>query len=107
MANKELSLSDGKHHRRIERLLGITLSGSANCRAQQRLAEQLRPSYNAIGQQVCGLPRVVCDETGWRVNGEKASLHGFVTKHATYYAIDPTRSACRKNCCSARTTRAR
>lgn len=36
---------------------------------------------------------MVCDETGWRVNGENAWLHDFVTEHATYYAIDPTRSA--------------
>lgn len=33
--------------------------------AQRRLAEKLRPSYDLIGEQVRGSPRVVCDETGW------------------------------------------
>jgi transposase len=93
VANKELGLSHGKCRRLIERLFGITLSRSTNCRAQQRLAEKLRPSYDAIGEQVRGSPRVVCDETGWRVNGENAWLHDFVTEQVTYYAIDPTRSA--------------
>ena len=93
VANKELGLSHGKCRKLVERLFGITISRSTNCRAQQRLAEQLRPSYDAIGEQVRGSPRVVCDETGWRVNGENAWLHDFVTEHATYYAIDPTRSA--------------
>ncbi|MHC4880804.1 MAG: IS66 family transposase [Planctomycetota bacterium] len=93
VANKELGLSHGKCRRLIERLFGISISRSTNCRTQQRLAEQLRPSYDAIGEQVRGSPRVVCDETGWRVDGENAWLHDFVTEHATYYAIDPTRSA--------------
>ena len=35
----------------------------------------------------------MCDETGWRVNGENAWLHDFVTDELTYYLIDPTRSA--------------
>jgi transposase len=93
VANKELGLSHGKCRQLIERLFGISLSRSTNCRAQRRLAEQLRPSYDLIGKQVRGSPRVVCDETGWRVNGENAWLHDFVTEHVTYYAIDPTRSA--------------
>lgn len=93
VTNKELGLSHGKCRRLIERLFRITISRSTNCRAQQRLAEQLRPSYDAIGEQVRGSPRVVCDETGWRVNGENAWLHDFVTEQVTYYAIDPTRSA--------------
>ncbi|MBI1313191.1 IS66 family transposase, partial [bacterium] len=93
VANQELGLSHGKCRRLIERLFGISISRSTNCRTQQRLAERLRPSYDAIGAQVRGSPRVVCDETGWRVNGENAWLHDFVTERATYYAIDPTRSA--------------
>tara|TARA_R110002072_G_scaffold287242_2_gene452761 strand:+ start:122031 stop:123413 length:1383 start_codon:yes stop_codon:yes gene_type:complete len=92
VANKELGLSHGKCRQLVERLFGITISRSTNWRAQQRLAKKLRPSYDLIGQHVRGSPRVVCDETGWRVNGENAWLHDFVTEHFTYYLIDPTRS---------------
>jgi transposase len=92
VANKELGLSHGKCRRLVDQLFGITISRSANWRAQQRLAEKLRPSYELIGKQVRGSPRVVIDETGWRVNGGTAWLHDFVTEHLTYYVIDPTRS---------------
>ena len=92
VANKELGLSHGKCRRLVEQLFGITISRSTNWRAQQRLARKLQPSYELIGKQVRGSPRVVCDETGWRVNGEGAWLHDFVTEHLTYYVIDPTRS---------------
>ena len=34
----------------------------------------------------------MCDETGWRVNGENAWRHDFVTEQVTCYVIDPTRS---------------
>ena len=92
VANKELGLSHGKCRQLVERLFGITISRSTNWRAQQRLAKKLRPSYDLIGQHVRGSPRVVCDETGWRVNGGNAWLHDFVTEQFTYYVIDPTRS---------------
>ena len=32
------------------------------------------------------------DETGWRVGGRLAWLHAFVSRRATCYVIDPTRS---------------
>jgi transposase len=92
VANKELGLSHGKCRRLVAQLFGITISRSTNWRAQERLAKKLRPSYELIGKQVRGSPRVVCDETGWRVNGEGAWLHDFVIEHLTYYVIDPTRS---------------
>jgi transposase len=92
VANKELGLSHGKCRRLVDQLFGITISRSANWRAQQRLAKKLRPSYELIGKQVRGSPRVVIDETGWRVNGETAWQHDFVTERLTYYVIDPTRS---------------
>jgi transposase len=92
VADKELGLSHGKCRRLVEQLFGLKVSRSANWRAQRRLATKLRPSYERIGKQVRGSPRVVCDETGWRVNGEAAWLHDFVTERLTYYTIDPTRS---------------
>ena len=39
-----------------------------------------------------GASEVAPDETGWRVGGRSAWLHGFVSRRATCYVIDPTRS---------------
>lgn len=91
-ANKALGLSHGKGQQFFGRLFGIEVSRSLSSRVQQRLAAHLRPAYEQIGQQVGDAPWVVCDETGWRVGGENAWLHDFVTDELTYYIIDPTRS---------------
>ena len=93
VCNKELGLSHGKASRLFNRLFGLNVSRSTNCRAQSRLAKKLKPTYDQIGEQVRGSPFVVPDETGWRVNGETAWLHDFVTDGLAYYQIDPTRSA--------------
>jgi transposase len=92
VCNKELGLSHGKTRKLFERLFGIKLSRSTSYRRQARLAEKLLPSYGKISGHVRGSPWVVCDETGWRVEGENAWLHDFVTAQATLYWIDPTRS---------------
>lgn len=91
-ANKELGLSHGKGQQFFGRLFGIEFSRSVSYRVQQRLADKLGPVYAQLGQQVRAAPWVVCDETGWRVAGENAWLHDFVTEEVTYYLIDPTRS---------------
>lgn len=91
-ANKELGLSQGKGQQFFGRLFGIEVSRSASYRVQQRLAAKLEPVYEQLGQQVRAAPWVVCDETGWRVGGENAWLHDFVTEEVIYYIIDPTRS---------------
>lgn len=92
ICNKELGLSHGKARTLFERLFGITISRSASIRRQLQLADTLLPSYGKISGHVRGSPWVVCDETGWRVEGESAWLHDFVTDRATLYWIDPTRS---------------
>jgi transposase len=92
ICNKELGLSHGKARTLFERLFGIKISRAASIRGQLRLADKLRPSYGKISSHVRGSPWVVCDETGWRVEGENAWLHDFVTDRATLYWIDPTRS---------------
>lgn len=92
VCNKELGLSHGKGRTLLSRLFGISISRSTNCRAQARLAEKLKPTHKLIGKRVRGSPFVVCDETGWRVNGQNAWLHDFVTDKLTYYHVDPTRS---------------
>lgn len=92
VCNKELGLSHGKARTLFERLFGIKLSRSTSIRRQLRLADKLLPSYGAISGHVRGSPWVVCDETGWRVAGDNAWLHDFVTDRTTLYWIDPTRS---------------
>lgn len=92
LCNKQLGLSHGKARKLFEHLFGIKISRATSIRRQLRLAEKLRPSYGKISGHVRGSPWVVCDETGWRVEGENAWLHDFVTDQATLYWIDPTRS---------------
>lgn len=88
VCNKELGLSHGKARKLFERLFGIEISRSASIRQQLRLADKLLPSYGKISREVRGSPWVVCDETGWRVEGGNAWLHDFVTDAATLYWID-------------------
>jgi len=93
ICNKELGLSHGKVCKLFERLFGIKLSRSTSIRRQLKMADKLLPSYGEIGSHVRGSPWVVCDETGWRVEGENAWLHDFVTDQATLYWIDATRNS--------------
>jgi transposase len=91
ICNKELGLSHGKARTLFERLFGIKISRSTSIRRQLQLADKLLPSYGKISGHVRGSPWVVCDETGWRVEGDSAWLHDFVTDQATLYWIDPHR----------------
>lgn len=91
VCNKELGLSHGKTQKLFERLFGLKISRSTSIRRQLRLADKLLPSYGKISGHVRGSPWVVCDETGWRVEGDNAWLHDFVTDRATLYWIDPHR----------------
>jgi len=93
IANKQLGLSHGKVCQLLEQWFGIKISRSTSIRRQLKMADKLMPTYGEIAKAVRGSPRVVCDETGWRVEGENAWLHDFVTEQATLYWIDSTRNA--------------
>jgi transposase len=91
--NKTAGLSHGKVAAVFGSLFGIRLCRGASARIGVRAAARLEPDYQAILTDLRASGQVSADETGWRVGGRPAWLHGWVGDRATAYAIDPHRSA--------------
>ena len=91
--NKEMGLSHGKVAAAFKQLFGITIARSTSTRSQERTALVCQSAYEQIRQTLRESTHSNCDETGWRVGGKTAWLHVFVTRGATCYVVDPTRSA--------------
>lgn len=85
--NKELGLSHGKCARVFQSLFGIPIARATSARSILRSSRLAESAYAGLRQDVRGSPWVVPDETGWRVGGHNAWLHGFVTETATCYEI--------------------
>jgi len=90
--NKNAGLSHGKVSRVFANLFGIKLTRGGSVHVVLRAGRRCQPLYQAICRSVRRSAWVVPDETGWRVAGLLAWLHGFVAGRATAYVIDPTRS---------------
>jgi transposase len=91
--NKDAGLSHGKVASVFENLFGIDIDRSTSARSIHRTATRLEPVDAEIREAVRTAPSVVPDETGWRIGGESAWLHAFVTDRATCYVVHPNRSA--------------
>ena len=89
--NKHAGLSHGKIADFFQTLFGITITPSGVCQAMQRAARRCEPIYRRILASVPHAPWIVPDETGWRIGGRLAWMHGFVTPFATVYHV----AACR------------
>jgi len=87
MMNKELGLSHGKVARCFRELFGISIARATSARSMLRTAKRCRPVYEEIRAAVRASPRVVPDETGWRVGGRPAWLHVLVGETATCYVV--------------------
>ncbi len=85
--NKEFGLSHGKSATVFDRLFGLAISRSTSVRSVLRTAKRLEPAAEEIREAVRGSPQITCDETGWRIGGEKAWLHVAVAPKATWYEI--------------------
>jgi transposase len=91
--NKELGLSHGKNVRLLRTLFPeLSVARATSVRSIERTAQRCQGAYEQIRQDVRGASEVAPDETGWRVEGRLAWLHAFVSRRATCYVIDPTRS---------------
>lgn len=90
--NKNSGMSHGKVARTLETLFGIPLTRVGSVHTILRTANRCQGVYEEIRQDVRKSPQVVLDETGWRVGGKSAWLHGLVGEESTVYVIDPTRS---------------
>jgi len=85
--NKHAGLSHGKIADFFRTLFGITVTPSGVCQAIQRAARRCEGLYQRIRVSVPRAPWIVPDETGWRIGGQAAWMHGFVTAYATVYHV--------------------
>jgi transposase len=91
LLNKQCGLSHGKCRDVMQRLFGIDLARATSARSVLRTSARCGAAHQQLRGAVRNSPRVVPDETGWRVGGNAAWLHAFVGHDATCYEVDPTR----------------
>jgi transposase len=92
--NKRAGMSHGKIADTFDKLFGITLTRGACAQVVLRAGQVLQPVYEQIKEHIQNSEHLTPDETGWRIGGHPAWLHGWVGDDgATLYAIDPQRSA--------------
>jgi transposase len=84
--NKELGLSPQKIVKALERF-GIRVTAGGVVQAIARQARALEPTYAALIEGVRASRAVAPDETGWRINGQKAWLWAFAGDRVTVYLI--------------------
>lgn len=89
--NKNGGMSQPKVAKTMKNLFGISLTPGGVAHILHRAAKRCSGVYVQIREQLRTAPWVVLDETGWRVGGGRAWLHGAVGPHETIYVIDPTR----------------
>jgi transposase len=91
--NKELGLSHGKSVKLLGTLFPeLHLARATSVRSMLRTSARCAPAYEQLRIDLRGASEVAPDETGWRVGGRLAWMHAFVSRRATCYVIDPTRS---------------
>lgn len=84
--NKELGLSPQKTARALGRF-GIQITAGGVVQAIARQARRLEPTYRALIEGVRASAAVAPDETGWRINAQKAWLWAFAGEGLTVYLI--------------------
>lgn len=85
--NKHAGLSHGKIAAFFQTLFGIRVTPSGVCQSMQRAGRRCEPVYQQILASLPHAPWIVPDETGWRIGGKMAWMHGFVTAVATVYHV--------------------
>lgn len=92
--NKHAGMSHGKIADAFDKLFGIPLTRGACAQIVVRAGHKLKPVYEQIKEHIKNSQHLTPDETGWRIGGHPAWLHGWVgDEGATLYVIDPQRSA--------------
>lgn len=92
--NKRAGMSYGKIADTFDKVFGISLTPGAAAQVVRRAGNILQPVYEEIQEHIKNSEHLTPDETGWRIGGHPAWLHGWVGDDgATLYTIDPQRSA--------------
>lgn len=92
--NKHTGMSYGKISDYFDKCHGIKVTRGAAAQIVLRAGRRLKPVYHEILQQLRDTKHLTPDESGWRVGGRPAWVHGWVAENgATGYAIDPRRGA--------------
>ncbi len=89
--NKELGLTYGKVATFFKTRFSFTFARATPCRANMRLAEKVKPTFNAMVLAVRHAVVVYADETGWKIGGAPAWLWAFVAERITVYVIRRSR----------------
>ena len=85
-------ISYGKIAKLLSSACGLTVNRSTLVRGDERIAMQLRPTYEQLILRLRDSKVVYGDETSWRINGGKAWLWVFTNDDVAVYTIDPTRA---------------
>jgi transposase len=85
--NKRAGLSLGKVADWFTSMSGVPITPSGVCHVILRAARRCEPIYQRIVDSMPQAPWVVPDETGWRIGGRLAWMHGFVTPTSTVYQV--------------------
>jgi len=76
--NKHAGLSHGKIADTFDKFFGITLTRGACAQIVLRAGQRLQPVYEQLRQHLQTATHLTPDETGWRIGGLPAWLHGWV-----------------------------
>ena len=87
----DLGVSYGKVARFMRLTFGLDADASSFARADQRLAQDLTPTYADLQTQLRQSPVAHVDETGWKVGGHSAWLWVFTNDQLSLFVIDPHR----------------
>jgi transposase len=92
--NKRAGMSHGKIADTFDKFFGISITRGACAQTVLRAGKILQPVYEQIQERIKNSKHLTPDETGWRIGGHPAWLHGWVgDEGTTCYVIDPQRSA--------------
>ena len=87
-----MGVSYGKAAGILSSISDLKINRSTLVRADQRVAEKLKPTYHQLLLRLRASEVVYADETGWRINGTPAWLWVFTNNDVSVYTIDATRA---------------
>ena len=93
LLHTQAGLSHGKVAACFRSLFGVDVTRGASAQVNLRAADRLQPAFPEVVAEIRDADHLSVDETGWRVGGRPAWLHVWVGARATFYAVDPQRSA--------------